>query len=57
MLNVDCVLGGGGSDTYRVFVLQLADELRGIGLEAGEDDGPVVGVLEDNLNTERQGNQ
>jgi hypothetical protein len=57
VLNVDCVLGGGGSDTYRVFVLQLADELRGIGLEAGEDDGPVVGVLEDNLNTERQGNQ
>jgi hypothetical protein len=31
--------------------LQLADELRGVGLEAGEDDGPVAGVLQDNLNT------
>jgi hypothetical protein len=31
--------------------LQLADELRSIGLEAGKDDGPIAGVLEDNLNT------
>lgn len=36
-------------NTYRVFVLQSPDELRGVGLEAGEDDGPVSGVLEHNL--------
>jgi hypothetical protein len=38
-----------GRSTYRVLVLQLPDEQRGVGLEAGEDDGPAVGVLEHNL--------
>jgi hypothetical protein len=44
----------GGCEAYRVLVLQLPDELRGVGLEAGEDDWPAVGVLKDNLQRSRQ---
>lgn len=38
--------------TYRVSILQFAHNSRGVGLEAGEEDWPLLGMLKDDLNKE-----